>query len=587
MTKQANEQQKLRSQIMHGFVRVILFTCILGFVTLALQGGLYWNYQSVNQMEETRLEIQHVIVSHYSWRAQLSNSLQTGAEFEGSLSPASCSLGQWIQENTSDIQDNPHIAELVHGVETPHTEMHAAAADVLQTGEADPEAAIRQFSQDVVPYTDVVIQNLEKVEDYYTQQLNSAKATYQTLQITVLLAIVSVTAGIAAYSIMYGNHLAKRISGPVVYVTEWANRLALGIVESETEEEFLRMEEENKGNEVGTMIRAFQSMADNIGQNVHILQQVAEGDMTASVHIRSQQDSLGKILRHLVQSNNAVFNEIVKAAHTVASGADEIAGVSHSLAESATEQVTVVRQLSDAIGHTSHLIQRNDEQAHQAKQITDKIKQDTEVSNQHMKQLVESVMRIQEASKRISAVVKSIDDIAFETNILSLNAAMESARAGAAGKGFAVVAEEVRSLALKSAEAAQESKTLIQSSIDQAEQGSAIASESAKIFDAINDEILQIVGIVEQVSDLSAEQMEGISAVNRQIRQISEIASSNAAISQQSSASSQEMSQQAEILHQSMARFRLREWNQDQTFIAPEEQGDPDGSQREDDADYQ
>ncbi len=575
MNNQSTERQKLRGQIMHGFIRVILFTCILGLVTLILQGALYWNYQTVNRDEENRLDIQQVVISHYVWRAQLSSSLDNGTEFNGSLDPTSCSLGQWIQRNVNNTQNNSEVFELVKQVEEPHTEMHMAARDVLQIRETAPESASQLFALNVEPYTDEVIQILGQIDDYYSEQADNAKSAFQTLLFITLLVVVFITAGIVAYSIMYGNRLAKRISKPVVHMAEWANRLALGIVESKSDDEFHQMKEENKGNEIGAMMQAFQSMANNIEQNVDVLQRVAKGDMTAFVHIHSSQDILGKSLYHLVQSNDIVFNEIVEAAHTVASGSGQIATVSHSLAESATEQAAAVQQLSETIEHTSDLIQRNSEQTQRAKQITDKIKQDTEVSNQHMKQLVDSVMRIQEASQRISAVVKSIDDIAFETNILSLNAAIEAARAGSAGKGFAVVAEEVRSLALKSAEAAQESKALIQSSIDQAEQGSSIASESAKIFDAINDEIHQIVKIVEQISVLSNEQMEGISTVNQQINQISDAASNNAAISEQSSAASQGMSQQAEILRQNMAHFHLRERNHGHAFIPPEKQNDP------------
>ncbi len=573
---QKKNRKNLRAQIMHGFKRVILFLCILGALNIGFLVGLYTEYQSINQMENVRLQIQQVLSAHYSWRIQLSDSLQTGAAFEGSLDPDACSLGQWIQANESEIQGNSQLSSLVEQVRTPHEEMHANAANIQQLRETDLAAATQMYIQEVAPFTEQVIQGLQQIDTYYSQQLQSAQGTYQALMIVILLLIVIITAGIAAFSVWYATHLASQISRPVVRMAQWADRLALGMVESEADAEFLQMQEQNKDNEVGTMMRAFQKMAANVENNVKVLEQVAKGDMTTFVHIRSREDSLGKSLYHLVQSNDAVFNEIVEVAHTVASGANEIASVSHTLAESATEQADAVHQLSDTIAHTRNLIQQNDEGTQYAKQITEKIRQDTQVSNQQMRQLVDDVMKIHAASQRISAVMKSINDIAFETNILALNAAIEAARAGSAGKGFAVVAEEVRALAMKSTEAAKESRELIQGTIDQAAKGSTIATQSMAVFDEIQEDISKIVEIVDRISAFSGEQMEGIASVSQQIDQITQAATNNAAISEQSDAASHNMSEQADVLRQTMQKFKLRHRLPGQAFIPEEKKSDAD-----------
>ena len=243
MAKQRKNKQNLRGQIMGGYTRVIFCICILGLLTIGFLGALFWNYQTLDQMEQNRLEIQQVIVSHYGWRAQLSSSLQSGEEFSGSLDPTSCSFGKWVQQNISGDQADPQVVELVRQVETPHEEMHQAAADVLQTRERDPEAAIEQFNQEVEPYTDEVIQALGQIDTYYTQQVDQAKATFQALLLVMLLLIVAVTAGIAVFSVWYAKRLADRISKPVVHMAKWANRLALGVVESEADAQFRQMQE--------------------------------------------------------------------------------------------------------------------------------------------------------------------------------------------------------------------------------------------------------------------------------------------------------------------------------------------------------
>lgn len=568
-------KQTIHSQIMGGYLRVILFICILGLMTIALLGALYWNYQRLIQEEENRLQIQQILVSHYDWRTQLSDSLLNGSEFSGHLDPTTCSFGQWVQHNMTDDQTDAEAMALVEQIEPAHNQMHTVAAEIVETSRTDPEAAMAQFLQEVAPQTDEVITRLGELDTHYMQHENQAKTTFRTLLLVILLLILFVTGSVVLLSFQYAKRLAARISRPVIRMAEWANRLALGVVESEADEEFLRMEEANRGNEVSGMMRSFQAMAANIEENVQALQRLGEGDMTTFVHVHSRQDALGKSIYHLLQTNDSVFHKIVDATKTVADGSSQIAHVSQQLADSSTDQAAAVHELSSAIERTSDLIRCNDEQAQQARQVTEKIKQDTQISNQHMKQLVDSVLRIQQASQEISTVVKSIEDIAFETNILALNASIEAARAGAAGGGFAVVAEEVRNLALKSAEAARESRVLIQSSIDETAQGSAIASESAQIFDEINAEIMQVVEIVEKISKLSDAQMEGIATVNQQSSEISRVTASNAAISEETSASSQDMRKLAETLQQSMVYFKLRERIPGQAYIPPEKRDDP------------
>ena len=255
-------------------------------------------------------------------------------------------------------------------------------------------------------------------------------------------------------------------------------------------------------------------------------------------------------------------------------GADEIATASHMLAESSTVQAAAAQSLSDEMKHVSELIHFNDEQAQSAYEITKAIEADLKTSDEHMKVLYDSVIQMRDASKKISSVMKAIDDITFETNILALNAAIEAARAGAAGKGFAVVADEVRALAMKSAEAAQESHRLIENSIKQTEHGSNLATESAAIFEGIHKKIAQIVEIVEKVSGLSTDQMQSIQQVANSVSQITEAATRNAAISEESDASSQEMRNQAAFLRDKMKHFNLRKREKGKAYIPDEKQYD-------------
>lgn len=567
-------KKSIRKRIVEGYLRVILLSALLGVITIVSLGVLFVFYGNMTSLDEERVALSNTIDSHHQWRSDLINSLETGSDFTGSLDPETCSFGQWLSKYEANGASD-EVMQLAQQMMQTHAEIYNLAKDLLNMSETDSEGAVDKFFEQVDPETDQVINGLYNIDNVYATEIAKITKNFETLMtITIVVIIVAVIA-IGIFSFFYGRRLALQIAAPVMMVADWAKSLSLGAVDlSVAGDELAQMEKENADNEVGLMINAFHTMAENIRENVSVVQRIADGDMTAFVKIRSRRDSLGKSLYRLVQSNDIMFNEIVESAHSVAAGADEIANASHMLAESSTTQAAAAQHLSDEMEHVSELIMYNDEKAQEAHAITKEIETDLKISNEHMRVLFDSVTHMQEASKKIATVMKTIDDITFETNILALNAAIEAARAGAAGKGFAVVADEVRALAMKSAEAAKESRMLIENNIKQTEEGTNIASESASIFGEINKKIAKIVEIVENVYGLSTDQLESIQQVAESVARITEAATSNAAISEESDASSQEMRHQAAFLRSKMQHFNLRAREKGKAYIPEEKQGD-------------
>lgn len=335
------------------------------------------------------------------------------------------------------------------------------------------------------------------------------------------------------------------------------------------------MEEISKGN-LSTKIRhessdEFGHFADNFRRLLGVITeyingiqrltaQMADGDFD----IEFKNDSVGDFkaidvsLQNLAASLGNMIHHINESFSQVSSGSSQVADGAQMLSQGATEQASAIEQLSAAIMEISDQINQNAKSANTANQKVANLGSEIEQTNEQMEEMMSAMNEINHTSGEIGKIIKTIEDIAFQTNILALNAAVEAARAGAAGKGFAVVADEVRNLANKSAEAAKNTTVLIQSSIKAVDNGTRIASETARLLENIDRGSREIVENVDQISQKSQEQAVSVSQVTDGIDQISSVVQMNSATSEEAAAASQELSSQAHMMKAELERFRYR-----------------------------
>ena len=259
-----------------------------------------------------------------------------------------------------------------------------------------------------------------------------------------------------------------------------------------------------------------------------------------------------------IQRNlNHTMYQITSAAAQVDNSTAQIASAAQALAQGATEQASAVEELSATVADLSHGSQQDSERAINLSRSVATMGTQLEESNQQMQNMRAAMDEISTQSAQIAKIIKTIEDIAFQTNILALNAAVEAARAGAAGKGFAVVADEVRSLAGKSADAAQNITNLINTSLAAIEHGSDLANETAASLDQVAKNVSEVVGAVEQFAIRYQEQTGTLNEISTGIDQISSVVQNNSATAEESAASSEELSSQANLMKRLVDQFVL------------------------------
>ena len=401
-----------------------------------------------------------------------------------------------------------------------------------------------QIKQKILTELDKLLADLNEIDINYTKDtLTSVQNSFMILLaiLIVLLVIITLTNFV----------LSNTIISTLKLLNLQADKIAQG--DLNVEDTIVQSKDE-----LGKLAGSFHQMIVALKQKENLIISIAQGDLTQDIKLESENDQLGKSLDGMNSSLNQILSDVYTAINQVSAGSQQVARTSQALSSGATEQASALEEISSSMTEINQQTKQNADNASQVNAVANQQKEIADKGNRTMTELLASMSTINQSTGQIKKIVKIIDDIAFQINLLALNANVEAARAGKYGKGFAVVAEEVRNLAGKSAAAVKDTTENIDAVVKSILTANTITEKTADIFHTIMKGTIQVQDLIAEVALASQEQSKGLNQISIGLQQIEGITQDNAANAEETASSSEELSSQAELLKNQILRFKLK-----------------------------
>lgn len=391
----------------------------------------------------------------------------------------------------------------------------------------------------------------------WTVGVNVAKDEFMQLSYNTALICIAISIAALLIAAFIITKLANGIVRPVKEVEEAAQKMEKGDYDID-----ISYHSEDEIGKLADSMRIMSSTTKTIIEDAtRGLQKLSEGyfNLHRDMEYPGVFAPIETSILNIAVSLSDTLSVIQRSSEQVSAGADQVSSGSQTLAQGAAEQASSIEELAASISAVSDKIQQNAKNSQEANEVALSVGEELRYSTSKMDSMVVAIEDISVKSGEINKIIKVIEDIAFQTNILALNAAVEAARAGSAGKGFAVVADEVRNLAGKSAEAAKNTTELIEDTVRAVSEGTSIAKETAQAIESVVENAEKVVSAVSEITSATTEQAGAITQITSGLDQIAAVVQSNSATAEQSAAASEELSGQAMMLQEEVAKFSLKE----------------------------
>lgn len=393
---------------------------------------------------------------------------------------------------------------------------------------------------------------LTSLDQRVTEEIKKLETAERVMQVIVFVSMATIVV-LQSVSLTVIN---QKLLKPLVVIKGEMEELAKGNLSSS-----LALEPDTS--EIGMLVYAIGETKKNMNNYIsdidHKLSAMARGDMTVQVDMDYIGDfsSIKTSIEQISGSLRETLSQIVEASEQVLEGANQVSAGAQSLAQGATEQASTLEDLSGSFRSVSEEVAHNAKSTEEVEVMVLQASDAMQHSNEKMTELMSAMDEINNHASQINKIIKSIEDIAFQTNILSLNAAVEAARAGEAGKGFAVVADEVRNLAAKSAEEAANTAQMIEGTVKAVQKGMGLTKETADDIQKIVESTYQINTLVKDLNEGTQRQTNAVNVIEQGLDQVTSVVQTNSATSEESAATSEELSSQANMMRDMIGKFKV------------------------------
>lgn len=553
---------KVGTKLKYAFTTVIVTLAIAVVVSLVsivkMNVDTYKFYKEAYANSTLQMEIRKDIqlVGKYILWSMTTDDASSTQSYSNLAQKYADQVGKNVTALEKSYNDKKKVEELKDAIEE-LKKQRAAVVELAKRNKNDEALAL--FNSD---YNDAT----EKIQDILVDigkvASAEAKSQYTSARVTGLVSIILmilIGAGTVAFSTVIRTTITGIMLKPIQELESAAEKLKAGQLDVEINYE----SPDELGKLAGNFRQACKTLEVIVQDTSYLLGEMAEGNFNVSSNnpqiyignFKQQYESMSKLKHELSDT----MTQIHEASERVASGSGQLAGGAQALAEGATDQAGAVEELTATVESVSGIAESSAESASGAYQMVRTAVEQADQSREELQALTNAMERISSTSQEIQNIIGSIEEIASQTNLLSLNASIEAARAGEAGKGFAVVADQIGKLAGDSAQAAVNTRDLIEKSLQEIENGNQITEKTVAALNKILESMNDFANAAKGASESSTEQADMLKQIEQGIEQISSVVQSNSAAAEETSATSQELSAQSEGLKNLVGRFKLAE----------------------------